>query len=309
MSRVVLVTTSSFGQKQAPELLALAEAGIELRYNPFGRRLTEAEALELFAGADPVGVVAGVEPLTARVLEAAPGLKAVARCGTGLDSVDLAAAERLGIKVSNTPDAPAAAVSELAMALIFAALRRVAEADRAIRAGAWKPQTGGLLAARSVGVVGLGRIGRRVASFLRPYGGRILGYDPYPGAEVPGVEMVPLDRLIAEADIITLHAPPGAVRLGAAEFAAMRKGAIVVNTARGDLIDEAALHDALSSGHLGGAGLDVFQEEPYRGPLTALETVVMTAHMGSYAAEARALQETEAARNLLEDLRRLGLLP
>ena len=303
----ILITTSSFGQRDNEATVALAAAGHTIHYNPFGRRLTEDDAHALFTEHDPVGMVAGVEPLTARVLAAAPSLKAIARCGTGLDSVDLEAAKAKDVSVTNTPGAPALAVAELAMAHILSSLRRVSEADRKIRGSNWSALSGGLLGARTVGVIGLGRIGRRVLELIAPFGARRLGYDPMSPAP-EGVEAVDLGTLLAASDVVTLHCPPGAVTFGAAEFAAMKQGAILINTARGDLLDEAALADALTSGHLAGAGLDVFREEPYAGPLAAIDTVTMTAHMGSYAKESRALQEREALENLVADFSRLGLL-
>ncbi|RAH96536.1 hydroxyacid dehydrogenase [Acuticoccus sediminis] len=307
----VLTTTSSFRERDNAATQRLAAAGHTILFSPLGRRLTEDDAVALFAEHDPVGVVAGVEPLTDRAMAAAPSLKAIARCGTGLDSVDLEAARARGIAVSNTPGAPALAVAELAVGHILASLRRIAEADRLIRAGRWTALSGGLLGARTVGIVGFGRIGQRVAELLAPFGARLLAADPFAEAKAAagrGVELVALERLLAESDVLTLHAAPGSVRLGAEALAAVKPGAILVNTARGDLVDEAALVAALQDGRLAGAALDVFAEEPYTGPLTALAGVTMTAHMGSYAAESRSLQEREALDNLVADLARLGLL-
>ena len=302
----VLITTSSFGERDNEAIAALAAANVSLVFNPFGRRLTEVEARELLQKHDPVGVLAGVEPLTENVFAAAPSLKAVARCGTGMDSVDVAAAERRGIRVSRTPDAPAAAVAELTIGLIFSVLRRIAEADRGIRGAGWKALTGGLLGARTLGLVGYGRIGHRVASIVRPTGAKIVASDPYLSeADVP---LLSLDELLKASDVISLHSVGGSVRLGAREFGLMRKGAILINTARGDLVEEAALVEALKSGHLAGAGLDVFEAEPYKGPLAAIDTAVLTAHMGSYAAETRAEQEREALFNLVADLKAAGAL-
>jgi D-3-phosphoglycerate dehydrogenase len=302
----VLITTSTFGERDNDIVAALKAAEISLVYNPFGRRLNEDEACSLLSAHDPLGLVAGVEPLTERVLAAAPSLKAVARCGTGMDSVDVAAAERLGIRVSRTPDAPAAAVAELALGLMLSVLRRIAEADRVLRAGSWKALTGGLLGARTVGLVGYGRVGRRVAALVRPTGARVIACDPLvTEADVP---LMPIRELLGVADIVSLHAVSGALRLGSREFGLMRKGAVLINTARGDLVEEAALVEALRSGQLAGAGIDVFEAEPYSGPLTAIDTAVLTAHMGSYAAETRAQQEREALANLLADLRTTGAL-
>lgn len=303
----VLITTSSFSERDNDAAATLAAANVSLVFNPFERRLTEDEAHELLGKHNPVGIVAGVEPLTERVLSAAPSLKAVARCGTGMDSVDVAAAERLGIRVSRTPDAPAAAVAELTLGLILAVLRRIAQADRALRAGTWKALTGGLLGARTLGLVGYGRVGRRVANMVRPTGARIIACDPnLTEADVP---LMPLDDVLAASDVLSLHALPGSLRLGSREFGKMRKGAVLINTARGDLVDEGALVEALKSGHLAGAGLDVFEAEPYDGPLASIDTAVLTAHMGSYAAETRAQQEREALFNLVADLKAAGALP
>lgn len=306
----ILTTTSSFKERDNDAVARLQAAGHTILFSPLGRRLTEDDAIALFAEHDPVGVVAGVERLSARVMDAAPALKAIARCGTGLDSVDLEAAKARGIAVSNTPGAPALAVAELAVGHILSSLRRIAEADRLIRAGNWTALSGGLLGARTVGIVGFGRIGRRVAELIAPFGGRTLATDPLaePAAALAhGATLVPLDTLLAEADVLTLHAPPGAVRIDAAALERMKPGVILVNTARGDLVDEAALAAALKSGHLAGAALDVFADEPYAGPLTDIPNVTLTAHMGSYAAESRALQEREAFDNLVADLARLGL--
>ncbi|CAN5541980.1 phosphoglycerate dehydrogenase [soil metagenome] len=302
----VLITTSSFAERDNADTAALLDAGIELIFNPWGRRLSEADALSFFSEHDPVGVVAGVEPLTANVLCAAPALKAIARCGTGLDSVDLKTSAARGVRVSNTPAAPGVAVAELTIGLMLSVLRQIAQADRIIRGGKWKALTGGLLGARTVGLIGYGRIGQRVGALASAFGAKIIAYDPfYRSLEAP---FVSLETLLAQADIVSLHAAPGSLRLSEEHLSRMKRGAILINTARGDLVDEDALLSALQSGALGGAGLDVFTSEPYSGPLSAIDTVVLTAHMGSYAAESRSLQEREALANLVADLRLAGVI-
>lgn len=303
----VLVTTSSFGKHDNPSSQALAEAGITFIVNPLGRRLTEDDAAALLAEHDPVGVVAGVEPLTTRVLSAAPSLRCLARCGTGMENVDLGAARARGLRVSNTPDAPAVAVSELTLGLMLACLRRIAEADRTLRAGTWKPLMGGLLGRRTVGIIGYGRIGRRVALLVEAFGARIIVHDPFAN-DTGDVEFVTLERLAAEADIVSLHAAGSSLLVDKTFIGRMKTGAILINTARGPLVDEAALLAALESGHLAGAGLDVFGDEPYTGPLAGHASAVLTAHMGSYASESRAMQEAEALDNLVADLRAEGIL-
>jgi len=306
----VLITTSSFNVAAAESLALLGQAGYEIVTNPHGRKLTEDEAVALL-GDDVAGMIAGTEPLTRRVLSGARGLKVVSRCGIGLDSVDLAAAREHGIEVTNTPDAPSAAVAELTLGLILDQLRRISQADRQIRAGQWKPLMGGLLAARTVGIVGYGRIGRRVAHLVRAFGARVLAYDAA-GVESDGIaDSSDLEPLLAAADIVTLHMPsqkaPGHF-LDAARIGLMKRGAVLVNTARGDLVDEAALVQAIRDGRLGGAALDTYEKEPYAGPLAELPQAVLTAHMGSYAEESRGIMEREAADNLFRGLAARGLV-
>ena len=307
----ILVSTSSFNVHANAALETLRGAGCELVLNPHGRRLTETEAGELLATEGLVGMIAGTEPLTRATLSRAPALKVISRCGIGMDNVDLAAAQALGITVLNTPDAPSGAVAELTIGLMLSALRRIAEADRALRAGEWRPLMGGLIARRVVGVVGYGRIGRKTAAIARAFGGRVLAHDVRLIEPHDGVEPATLDDLLRQSDIVTLHLPsptPGQPFMGAKRIAAMKRGSILVNASRGDLIDEDALVHALVSGHLAAAALDTYAKEPYSGPLCTLPQVTMTAHMGSYAEEARAIMEEEAAANLLGALVEHGVI-
>ena len=300
----ILITTSSFDMT-APEITALKADGYEVVLNPHARRLTEQEVSDLLTP-DVVGMIAGVEPLTAAVMARATGLRVISRCGAGLDNVDREAAASHGIAVTSTPDAPARAVAELAAALILDTLRGVSRQDRAMRGGAWERPMGGLLSARTVGIVGFGRIGRQLAKNLSGFGPQIVAYDPVPAARADGVTMMELEQLLAKVDIVSLHIPYTEQTRGlmnADRIARMKKGAILINTARGGLVDEAALAEALKSGHLSAAALDVFEQEPYTGPLTLAENVTLTAHVGSYARETRFQQESEAAANLLAALR------
>lgn len=300
-ARTVAVSTSSFARVSRRPLELLEAAGFAVRLNPHGRRLEPAEARALLDGA--AGLIAGTERLDRDTLGAAvPPLSIVARVGAGVDNVDLAAAAELGIAVRSTPEAPAAAVAELALGGILAVLRHAAAADRALRAGRWEKPMGRLLAGKTVGIVGFGRAGRALARLLVPFGVRLLATDPRPDAAAAagalGAEPVGLDELLAAADVVTLHAAaePGAPPLlDRARLALLPAGAIVVNTARGGLIDEEALGELLRSGRLGGAYLDVFEREPYDGPLTGLDSVLLTPHIGSYAAECRLAMEVEAA--------------
>lgn len=297
----ILCTTSTF---DAP-----LPHGYTLVHNPYGRRLTEPEVAALIEEHRPAGLIAGVEPLTRRVLEAASGLRVVSRCGVGVDSINLEAARELGITVCTTPEAPVPSVAELSVALMLAALRRVPQTDAAIRAGGWPKPAGNLLGGRTVGIVGCGRIGSAVASLVAAFGCRVLGYDPVIEKH-DMCEMVRLDTLLEASDIVTLHAPALETTrrmVNASALSRMKRGAILVNTSRGALVDEAALVQALREDRIAVAALDVFDEEPYAGPLREMpEKTILTSHIASGAREARARMEAEAVANLVAALAEHG---
>ena len=305
----VLITTSSFSLGNFAQAKSLHDAGISLEMNPHGRRLSEDEIAELVV-TDVIAILAGLEPLTDRVLSNAKSLRVIARCGTGLDSVDLQAASRLGIDVFNTPDAPTQAVAELTIAHMLNSLRHISTTDSNMRSGKWTPTMGSLLATKTVGLIGVGRIGSAVAKLAQAFGTRVIGFDPVVSSH-NSVELLSLDEVLNQADIVSLHVPINDQThhiLNANTISRMKPGSIVVNVSRGGLIDESALHDALKSQHLSGAALDCFEDEPYSGPLLQIPGVHVTAHMGSYARETRDLMEVEASTNLVNGLRKRGLI-
>jgi len=300
----VLCTTSSFSCPFE------GSAGLKLVNNPLGRRLTEEEVASIIDECQPVGMIAGVEPLTRKVLEKAKNLKVISRCGIGLDSVDLEAAEELGIIVLNTPEAPVKAVAELALGLMLSVLRSIPVVDRNIRGKKWYRPMGRLLGGKTVGIIGCGRIGSHLAKLLLAFECRVIGYDSHIKRH-DYIELVTLDLLLAESDLVSLHLPfTESTRhfISSEQLLKMKQGSIIVNTARGGLIDEHALYEIISSGHIAGAGLDCFEEEPYYGKLTELDTVVMTPHFASYAIEAREEMEQQALENLIVELKRLGVI-
>ncbi len=300
----VLITTSSFGQVDEAPLKELWNSGYHVIFNPYGRKLTESEVIELLELHQPDGLLAGVEPLTETALTAAsPGLKIISRCGTGLDSVDLDAAKKLGVIVTNTPDGPTRAVAELTVGLMLALLRRIHLSDASIRRGGWKRPMGNLLYGKKVGIIGCGRIGTCLAKMLTGFECTILGYDPL-NPESEYYNLTELEELLRASHVITLHLPVVGIDyfIGAAQIKMMRQGSYLINAARGNLVDEKALYEALIAGHLAGAGIDTFEQEPYRGPLAGLENVLLTAHIGSYAREARTMMEKQAVFNLLAKL-------
>ncbi|HPH64616.1 MAG TPA: phosphoglycerate dehydrogenase [Kofleriaceae bacterium] len=306
MSGIVAVSTSSFGKENAAPLELVRAAGFEVRMNPHGRTLTTDEAKVHLDGV--VGLIAGTEKLTGDLLRGLPGLKAISRVGVGMDGVDQVAAKELGIAVSNTPSAHVDAVAELTLAGLMAILRQVPASDASIRAGSFDKPMGRLLRGKTVGFVGFGQVARALATLIAPFDCKLLAYDVVQDAAAAtalGATYATLDRVVADADIVSIHVPYSKAAhnlIGAAQLASMKRDAILVNTARGGLVDEAALLAHLQANAKAGAYLDCFEKEPYAGPLATLKNVVLTAHIGSYAREARLRMETEAAQNLLRSL-------
>ena len=304
----ILISGSSFGI-DGSAIETLKKAGFTVVSNPYNRKVTEDELIELL-DKDVVGLIAGTEKITERVLQNAKALKVVSRYGIGLDNIDLEAAKRRGIIVCNTPDAPTQAVAELALALILNLYRRIGEADRNLRSDKWTPLMGKLLFGKTLGIIGLGRIGKALVKLAQPLDLKIIAHEPYPDNDFISfyrVALTSLEKVLSKSDIISLHAPLTEEThhlIGKEELALMKTDAIIVNTARGSLIDDEALLEALEKGSIGGAALDVFEEEPYHGKLKDFDNVILTPHIGTYAKETRIRMEREAVENLLNALRK-----
>jgi D-3-phosphoglycerate dehydrogenase len=298
----VAVSPSSFAVEDETPLRLLAEAGADVIPNPYGRRLTEEEIRQHLDGAD--GLIAGLEPLTRHVLSSSPRLKAIARVGIGVDNVDLDAARELGILVSNTPNAPSWAVAEMTLAAALAMTRNLIPANQAMHEGRWEKRMSTGLRGRTVAILGYGRIGSAVADLFRLFGASVIAVDPHLPEEAFGdTPSTSLADALARADIVSLHASGRKVVLGARELHRMKDGAILLNGARAELVDETALIAALDAGKLAGAWFDVFWEEPYSGRLRAYPQVLLTPHIATYTSACRRDMETKAVQNLLSDLR------
>ena len=303
----IFVSSSRFERASLDGALP-ASSDLQVVYNDSGKRLSE-DQLIAQRPSRCVGIIAGLEPLSRRVLEQYPDLKVIARLGTGMDTVDLSAAEERGIAVVGTPDATTNAVAELTLGLMIAALRGIATADRGIRSGSWTQVQGGLIKGRVVGVIGFGRIGRRVAELAEAFGARVVYYDPFTVGDDPRCCRT-LDGLLDTSDIVTLHSPLNDDTrglIGKAQLQRLREGGLVVNVARGGLVDESALVESVKSGRLS-AAIDCFADEPYTGPLRELDGVVLTSHMGSLTAETRQEMEVSAVRSVVAELRKHGVL-
>ncbi len=305
----LLVTPTSYG-KNDPRLKTELEALVgEVIYNPTGKPLSSAEVARLLPGVD--GYIAGLDGIDASALDAADRLKVIARYGVGVDSVDLAAAKAKGIVVTNTPGANSVSVAELALGLMLALARQIPEAVDAVHQGKWPRYTGISLEGKVIGILGLGAIGKQLARRLAGFDCRILAFDPYADAVFASenhVELAAMDDVICQADFVSLHLPllPETRGLVNDEFLGkMKKGSFLINTSRGEAVDEAALLRALQSGHLKGAGLDAFTVEPPdpQNPLLALPQVIATPHLGAQTDGATSNMGWFAMRDCLAVLR------
>ena len=305
--RRVLITTVPFGAVDRKPLNLLEQAGVEYVINPIGRRLRPDELEEMIGDVDVL--IAGTEPITAEVMDRAKRLRLISRVGIGLDSVDLQAARARGILVSYTPDAPAPAVAEMTMGVILSLLRSLAQADRGMRGGVWHRFLGRRLSDVTVGVIGVGRVGKRLIRHLQGFSPRILANDLTPDHEFGisnHVHWVGKDVIYKEADIVSLHLPLTPLTqnlIAVRELNMMKSDAILVNTSRGGMVNERDLAQVLKQGQLAGAALDVFGQEPYSGELVTIENCLLTCHMGSMSRDCRARMELEATEEAIRFLK------
>ena len=300
----VLVATRSFGSTSSKPWDVLAEAGCEVVKADMKGEMSEERLIELLADID--GAIVGVVPVTAHVLESAPRLKVISMHGVGVDHVDLPAAAKLGIVIANCPGANDQAVADLAIGLMIAIARQIPIADLALRQEKWGRYTGSELWNKRLGLVGYGRIGRGVAKRALGFDMDVLVFDPYVPADqagLPGVRFTSLEEVITSADFLSLHAAltnETRSMIGEAQLRNMKPSAFLVNTARGGLVDEAALYQALNQKWIAGAALDVFIEEPPAGsPLLGLENLVVTPHIGAHTQEAIERMGVMAAQNVV----------
>ena len=242
----------------------------------------------------------------AALIAAGPKLRIIGRAGVGIDNIDVGAAERAGIKVVNAPDGNTVAAAEHTMALLLALARHVPDGDRSVREGTWARSSlkGFELRGRYIGIIGLGRIGRAVAKRAAAFDMKVLGNDPRVSpqdAATVGVRLLPLDELLRQSDVVTLHTPAlGKTPLiGERELAVMKRSAVLINVARGSLVDESALASALKSGHIAGAAVDVFSlEPPVDSPLLTAPNTVLTPHLGAQTSDAQVAVAQEVAERI-----------
>ena len=303
----VLITTIPFADKNKLPLYLLEENNIEYLINPINKKLTEGELTDMVADFDVI--IAGTEPITKKVMDSAFNLKMISRVGIGLDSVDLIEAEKKRITVSYTPDAPAPAVAELTIGMMLTLLRSVHVSNSQMHSGEWHRFFGRRLSEVTIGIIGVGRIGRGVLEHLKGFGNpKILVNDISIKNDISNkfnVEWSSKEEIYKQSDIVSLHLPlTGKTKnmIKRNHLFSMKKDAIIINTSRGGIINESDLYEVMQSGHLSGAAIDVFNNEPYSGDLNKIERCLLTAHMGSMSVDCRTRMEIEATEEAVRFL-------
>jgi D-3-phosphoglycerate dehydrogenase len=307
----VVVSSRSFGQLSDMGPKLLADAGFDVwRVPPEERPLDEAKMVEIVAREAPTVIVTGAEPVSKRVLEASPDLAMVMKHGVGVDNIDIPAATALGILVANAPGTNTEAVADMTIAMMLALLRRVYEAVQSTKSGGWERYVGHDLGALKVGVVGTGKIGSAVIKRLMAFGSEVLAHDIVHNPdllEYTDVRYVKLEELLAGSDVVTLHVPLLAATksmIGAQQLAMMKSSALLVNMARGELVDEEALMACLKENRIAGAAVDVYAVEPPRSsPLIGLDNVLSTPHIAAYTHESMERMGRICAETILDGMR------
>jgi D-3-phosphoglycerate dehydrogenase / 2-oxoglutarate reductase len=300
----VLITTVPFGEKDRLPLELLEGGNIKYVINPYNKKLTESELIELVSDFDVI--IAGTEQISDKVMDRSVNLKFISRVGIGLDSVDLLSAEKRGIKVSYTPDAPSPAVAELTIGMMLMLLRSVHVSNSRMHSGQWHRFFGKRLSSITIGIIGVGRVGTGVLRHLKGFDSpKILVNDVVIRGELSDkfdIEWTNKEEIYKQADIISLHLPltkNTKNMIKKEHLLKMKSDAIIINTSRGGIINEMDLYEVMKSGHLSGAAIDTFEQEPYNGPLKEIERCLLTSHMGSMSVDCRVRMEIEATKEAI----------
>ena len=294
----LFVSTHPFSSTSPIPMKLIEENGIELSVNEHGRKITTVElAVDL---KDAEVLVAGTEKITEEVLKNAPNLKLISRVGIGLDGIDFELCKEYGIRVAYTPDAPTMAVAELCVGMILDLARKVTDTNINIKNGVWHRHMGTLLYGKTVGIFGMGRIGKSLIHLLQPFNVKFLVHDTTPDlafGRLYNVTFVDKETLLKESEVISINLPLKKDTMdyvGTSELLQMKKSAILINTARGGIVNEEDLYVALKSSTIAAAAVDVFEEEPYKGHLIELDNCLLTCHMGASTIDSRTDMEVQA---------------
>ena len=305
MKKIFISTTSFAGFSKEP-LELLEKNNLQIGLNTEGRKLALDEISIILRKYD--AVIAGTELYTKEVLEQLPNLKVISRLGVGMDNIDINVAKQKGIKVYKTQTTPALAVAELVLGFMLDLARKISYQNNILKSNIWKKEMGNLLHGKTLGIIGLGVIGKELVKLVKGFDFNILAFDLYQDekfAKEHGVSYCNLDPLLSESDIISIHlnlTDETNQLMNTEQISKMKPGSILINASRGEMIDEEALYKALKEKRILGAGLDVYNNEPYLGPLTEFDNVILTPHIGSYAKELRIQMEIEAVENLISGL-------
>ena len=301
----IFLAPATFGHYSFQAIKLLDEYNYKYGTNSIGRKLLPREIVELAYNAD--GIIAGTEAYSEDVINKLPNLKVISRLGVGLDNIDLKIADEKGIKVFIT-NSPAPAVAELILGLMLDIKRRISNQNQNLKEGKWEKKMGSLLQGNTLGIIGLGTVGKALIRLVQGFDFIVLAYDQVKDEKFKkeyNVQYTELNTLLKESDIVSLNinlTDQTKYLINKTRLKLMKSDSVLINTSRGEIVDELALYTALKNGELAGAGLDVFEQEPYSGLFTELENVVLTPHIGSYAKEVRVQMEIEAAQNLIKGL-------
>jgi len=314
LSTEIFVSNFPFGRENSDPKTMLNETGWNIHYNPYDRKLLPEETAEFAKNCE--GIVAGTEDLTPLILSS-DKLRVISRIGIGLDSVPLSLCREKGIAVTYTPDAVTMAVVEMTIGLMVTLSRKLCQADHEIRRGIWNRHFGKRLSESTIGIIGLGRVGYRVAEYLRPFNPKkIIVNDIKDVSEkigtlfASGINAVfteDRNELLQNSDIVSIHTPLSKITKGMFDRKAMemmKKDSFLINTARGGIISEEDLFGILKENRIAGAAVDAFEHEPYQGPLCGLENIILTQHQGSCSFDCRYAMETEAVKDLIRFFRK-----
>jgi len=303
----ILITPRSFASFSDKPLKMLTEKDYKIKRNNTGRPYKKEEMLKLIRDVD--GIIIGIDELSAEIIEEANALKVISKYGIGLDNIDIDTATNKKIIVTSTPTANVDAVADLAFGLILSLARRIPEADKKTKSGKWGKITGKSVWEKTIGIIGLGKIGKQVVKRARGFEMNILAFDIVKDkkfAQKYGIKYVNLEKLLRKSDYISIHIPLNDTTqnmISYEELEKMKKDAFLINTSRGGIVDEEALYNALRNNKLRGAALDAYKNEPLKeSPLKELDNVIMTPHIGAYTEEAIDNMGIQAAQNLIDFL-------
>ena len=305
----IYISTSTFAQFSSKPLEMLRDNNYEVTINSFGRKLHQNEVLNIVSNFD--AIIAGTENYNSETIESAKNLKVISRVGIGLDNIDIECADQKGIKIFKTQTTPAPSVAELVLGLTLDLLRKISNHNKNLKNGIWTKQMGSLFHGKALGIIGLGNIGKKLVEITSGMQLKYLAYDIVRDekfAQEYGVQYCNLDELLIKSDVVSIHlslSDNNKGLIGFNQLKMMKNTSILINTSRGEIVNEQELEKAILKKIIAGAGLDVFQDEPYAGDLRKYDNVIVTPHIGSYAKEIRVSMELEAVENLLIGLEKI----